>query len=557
MADPIPIADLRRCVATLRSGRRLHVLIFLGFLALALVVTYPQARCFTTCVPPHMDPYFSMWRLGWVAHQIVHDPAHLFEANIFVPEHDTLAYSDAMILPGVALAPLFWLGANPVATYNGALLVALALSGLTAFVLARRLTGNVMAGVIAGMIYAFAPFRFTHYVHLEVQLVFWMPLALLLIHKIACEGRIRDGAWLGLVMAAQVHSTVYGAVFLGTYCTLFVALLLILQPPSSLKRVGASLLMATTLTVALSAPYATVYARAARRVGNRAEVEVSAYSASLRDYLHAPASNRLYGRTAVTDPIWSDEMNLFPGIVALSLAAFGVALGADRRRLVYVGGLLFAFDLSRGLHGVAYPFLYHYVAPFRGLRAAARVDILLTLSLAMLAAYGASSLLAVIPRSLWRRVSLGVTVIALITEYASRPPLAVATFPTDVDRWLAKQPSVVILELPLEAEGVRASPNSVYMFQSIGHFQRMLNGYSGFTPPSYAHMRQVMENFPDDRSLELLRERHVSFVVLRGDQYRRNEWPDLMARLAVRTDISLAATFSAGNHPEMVYAVRR
>jgi len=121
------------------------------FLALTVVVTYPQVRGLGTSVPYHSDPYFSMWRLGWVAHAIHTDPRALFEANIFYPAHDTLGYSDAMLLPAAAVAPLFWAGINPVLIYNLALLGAFALSGYATFLLARVLTGSVTGSIVAGV----------------------------------------------------------------------------------------------------------------------------------------------------------------------------------------------------------------------------------------------------------------------------------------------------------------------------------------------------------------------------------------------------------------------
>ena len=44
-----------------------HACIVLIFLALTVLVTYPQVRGLGTSVPYHSDPYFSMWRLAWVA----------------------------------------------------------------------------------------------------------------------------------------------------------------------------------------------------------------------------------------------------------------------------------------------------------------------------------------------------------------------------------------------------------------------------------------------------------------------------------------------------------
>jgi len=83
--------------------------------------------------------------MAWVAHQIVHDPLHLFDANIFYPERNTLAFSDAMLVPSAMIAPLVWLGVPHLLAYNLLLLSAFALSGAAMFALVRSLTGQTGA----------------------------------------------------------------------------------------------------------------------------------------------------------------------------------------------------------------------------------------------------------------------------------------------------------------------------------------------------------------------------------------------------------------------------
>ena len=234
-----------------------------------MLVTYPQVRGLGTSVPYHSDPYFSMWRLAWVAHAIHTDPRALFEANIFYPAHDTLAYSDAMLLPGTALAPLFWAGMNPVLIYNLALLAAFALSGYAAFLLARALTGSVTGSIVAGVVYAFAPYRFCHYMHLELQMVFWIPIALLLAHRIVANGRARDGVMLGLTVAAQLLSSVYVGVFSLTYFAVLMPALLVLTGVRHPRRLLVATAVGATLTIAIVAPYGLAYRHAARDVGMR------------------------------------------------------------------------------------------------------------------------------------------------------------------------------------------------------------------------------------------------------------------------------------------------
>jgi hypothetical protein len=73
---------------------------------LTAALTWPQVLQ-PTAVLEHRDSWFNLWRLAWIAHQLPRDPAHLFDANIFFPERNTLAYSDPVILQGLLGAPLY------------------------------------------------------------------------------------------------------------------------------------------------------------------------------------------------------------------------------------------------------------------------------------------------------------------------------------------------------------------------------------------------------------------------------------------------------------------
>ena len=76
-------------------------------ICLAAFVTWPHVMHLSTSIFSHHDPYFSIWRLAWVAHALATSPRHLFDANIFYPATGTLAYSDATLLEGVLAAPFF------------------------------------------------------------------------------------------------------------------------------------------------------------------------------------------------------------------------------------------------------------------------------------------------------------------------------------------------------------------------------------------------------------------------------------------------------------------
>ena len=122
-----------------------------------------------------------------------------------------------MLLQGFAAAPLIWSGLSPIAVYNGLLLLSIALSGWAMWLYATRLTGNAWAGVLAGIAFAFVPFRFDHFMHLELQATFFLPLTLLWTWNARSRrGSRRDAALTAAAFAGQVFSGIYYAVFLAT-----------------------------------------------------------------------------------------------------------------------------------------------------------------------------------------------------------------------------------------------------------------------------------------------------------------------------------------------------
>ena len=124
-------------------------------------------------------PLFSAWRIARIAHQLAHDPRHLFDGNIFYPLPLTLTLSDATFLQALLGAPFILAGADPLIVANGLTMIAFPLCGLAFFVAGWRLTGDPYAGLVAGLLGAWYPFHAEHYSHLELHWVMFAPLAVL------------------------------------------------------------------------------------------------------------------------------------------------------------------------------------------------------------------------------------------------------------------------------------------------------------------------------------------------------------------------------------------
>jgi len=486
-------------------------------------------------VPDPGDPLLSIWRLAWVAHQLPRDPMHLFDANILHPNVLTLAYSDAMLLPAAVGAPLLWLGVHQVVVYNIILFASIVLSGVMMFLLVRALTARADAALVAGMLFAFCAFRFDHYSHLELQVTLWMPLGLFWFHRTITTSRLRDGLLTGLAVALQGLSSLYYGIF---FSTLLVCLTMVLSAVryNDVRRAVRPLVAGGLLAAVLLLPVTIPYVHNRSIVGERDENEVHYYSAVPADYF-VPNRQSIYWGPQVTS---KPERDLFPGVMPIALAAIGLAPPFSAVRFAYLGGLAFAVDASFGLNGGVYPFLYEYLLPFRGLRVPARFGMIVALTLSVLAGFGVARTAGRIKRPMIRRTL--VAGLALAALFEARPVLSLEPLwrqPPPVYAALPDDRVSVLAEFPFPSPGEVFGHDFYFMYLSTFHWNRLVNGATGFLPQDYLAFRRLMHEFPSDRALTALRGRGVEFVVIHGGFYGSSAYARVVADLDGRSSLRL------------------
>ncbi len=511
-------------------------LVTLFFVGLAIVNTYPLAARPGSVIGQHGDAYFSVWRLAWIAHQLVTDPRHLFDANIFYPEAATLAYSDAMLLPGAVLAPLNWAGIPPLVIYNLTLVGAFALSGIAAYVLVARITGSLLAGLLGGVIFAFSPHRFDHFDHLELQFAFWIPLATLFWHRAVASGRARDCLLVAACAAGQVLSCIYHGIFLLTWLGGLTAFWYIRTPVRAVRPLALMLALPSIVLALYSVPYLGNR----ERLGDRRVSDVAVYSAEASDFLSAPNNSVLY---AWTERLGAPERHFFPGFVAIFLVVIGIWPPFDRVRVVHIAGLLLALQLALGFNGLIYRALYEWVLPFRGMRVPARADILILLGTAVLAGFGLQRLVTLFKSRRVASIAAAALVGVAAVECLANP--AVREVDDQVSpwyTWLGTQRDAVVFEWPVTVPWRLYNMIDVtYMYRSTLHWRPLVNGYSGYYPRSYKELLINMRPFPDTDSIEYLQQRGVTMLVVHDVPGARTPYAEAALRLSRDPKISIVA----------------
>jgi hypothetical protein len=425
-------------------SRGAAVVLFYSILAVGF--TWPLAPALATRVIAHFDPPFSAWRLARVVHNVT-EGSPFFDGEIFWPAAQTLAYSDATLVQAAIAWPLLAAGFTPLAVANLLMLAGVIGSAGAAYLLARRLTGHTGGAVVAGLVFAFAPYRRDHLQHLELQWAFWTPLALWAWHRALDRGTARDGLLCAAFVLLQLLSCIYYGLFLAVTLAIVCPLTLIARRGNLGRPALAGLTAGAVVVAAVAAAYSRPYEIARDLVGERDLAETARYSADVSSYLAATPDNLLYG--PLTAPLGASEKRLWPGITPLSLAAAALIPSPLSVALVYSAATAVAWDASLGMSGRVFPVLRASLPAFRSLRAPARFAMIVLLGLSVLTSIGLARLARRFPG--YDDVVPAIAASLIIVEYGTLP-LSVQTIPAErppVYEWLSTQPRQVTLELPV------------------------------------------------------------------------------------------------------------
>jgi hypothetical protein len=519
------------------------------FAVLAIVETWPLATD-----PAHLsrndngDAMLNEWTIAWVAHQAPRAPLRLYDANIFHPERDTLAYSEAMIVQSAIAAPFLWLGASPVLAYNIVLLTGFTLTGWAATLVVARWTGDWAAATLAGIFAGFNAHTISRLPHLQAQHGEFLPLSLFALDVLLREPRVGHALKLAGWFVLQALTSVYLLVF-----TAFALAAAALARPDgwlgTRKRsvAGMVVLAAAAASLALS-PFLMPYWRAYHDQGlTRSLVDARWYSANWADYV--TTAGRLHA--TVWSRYFTSFTPLFPGAAALGLAATAVATGIawrDTRARMCAAMAVAGLVLSFGPKAPGYALLYQIVPLLRAVRAPVRFGYLVVIGVALLAGFGAVELRRRLSPATWVRAASALLMLAVIEPLAA--PLYFQRFDgiPSIYSAVAAETGAVVAELPLPPSRA-IFLNARYMLNSTRHFKPMLNGYSGFVPGSYHEHVAEIGGFPSAGAVAALERLGVTHVFVHADAYA----PDALKRI----EMEPALTEVSREPPIVLYRLRQ
>jgi hypothetical protein len=500
---------------------------------IAVVMTWPLVLDLGDVVPRDIgDPLAIAWQPAWGGHALPNQPLDFFDANRFWPISDSLAFGDALI----GYAPAGMIGDGPedaLVRYDLLFIFSYALAFFGAYLLAREIGIGPAGAAVAGVAFAFAPFRLEQDGHMQVIASGGIPLSL----AFAARGiRLRRPWWLfaaWLVAAWQVSlGFVLGLPFaygLAAACVVaaVVWLLKARRPIPRRMLVGgiAGAIAFVGICGVIARPYLEIadeFPEAKREVS-----EVAGFSGPLDVFITAPRENFVWGD--LTEEIREDlenipEKTLFPGLLILILAGVGLASRSlnRRARIVLLLGAVAIMVLELGFReedGLLWPYrvLYEALPGWDAIRTPGRLATFSSLALALLAAAGADAVWRAVRRNVYPAwvAAAAVTLLSLgiATEGRSLPfdPFDDQAMPEvpDLGTSTADVPAPQ-LHLP----ATTPEHNRAYQLASTEGFYDLVNGRASTNPSTVLGLIDAMTTFPDAASVQRLQQWGVRTVVI-------------------------------------------
>ena len=508
-------------------------------LAFAVLLTWPlAARIGSAGRIDSGDGRHGVWNVAWVAHTLTTHPASLFDANIFYPHPQTLAYSEANIVAGLLAVPVWVTTGNPYASFNTVVLLAFAGAALAGFLLVRVLGGSRLGATLAGLTYGFAPYTFSHIPHIQLLMTCGPALSMAAMHHFTKAPSWRRGAALGGALAVTGLACAYYGIFAALIVAVGLLWSAIGERRLKDRRFWIGIGVAVLVVVVVVGPFFVPYLDVRRAGFDRTLADAALFSTDGSAYVVSPSL--IHGWMLPLVGEWRGV--LFPGFLAVFLAGVAVVVATRSRTALsrgtvglYVTVGLLAFWASFGPDAGLYALLYHVVPGFSFLRTPVRFGMIVTLCAAVLGGLAVTWL----QQRRWKAgpwLAAAMLVVAVAESYVGPLRLADAPELNNAYRRLAIMPRAPVAEFPFFQGAVDRHRQTEYMLMSTFHWQPLINGYSDHVPAGYSEDAPRLATFPSTDAWEVLRAREVRWVVVHFNSYPPEVSPALRAQLLKMTD---------------------
>ena len=508
------------------AGLRQNIRALLGYIFLTAVLTYPLIFKINNQIMDYgaWDSFGTQGVLWWF------DKA-IFELGVN-PLHTN--YFHYPIGIDITNCGIIWILLLPIThvfgaivSYNMYVLLTFIIAGFGTYLLVKYLTNDMRASFIAGIVYAFSPYHFSHAMgHISIMSIQWIPLYVLFLMKMIRDKRRLDTCLCAIFFSLTALSSWTLAIYALIFSVLYIIYVLYTDREfvisySFLKE----FMVFGIISAVLITPFALVLVK--NMLTNpqmyKPLTDFVIYSADVLGFVLPSPMHTLFGE--YTYPIYRHftgniaENTTYIGYTVLMLSFFAIW----KIRTKYIGFLVFSslifFILSLGpvLHingiftipvsglnidsfvrsiGIQLPdkafdvLSSHLAIPLPGLalhympilsmaRCPNRIVVMLMLMLAILVGYGISEILKGIKNTNKQQIFCIVIGLLIIFEFLSIPlPMSSATAPDFYHQMSNDKEDYAVVELPMGYSPPASSYLPIYPFYQSIHGKKLVGGTS-------------------------------------------------------------------------------
>ncbi len=524
--------------------------VFLLFVFSALYITHPLIFHLGDYVTSFGDELFIAWNHNWIIHSFFTNPLNIFNANIYFPYKNTLAFSEPFITSGVLSIIPVWLVKQPIAAVNFILISSIVLTGFAVYLLCLKITKNHLASFASAFLLIFSPAFLDKKTHLQVMALEYIPLSILFTLIYLKKEKFIYLIFSALFFLFQIYNSFMPGYFLVFFYSIFLSVLFFSKKVEFAKLINKKSLILVLTTIILTIPLITPYFKVSKEFNGKRDIRDAIHFAlQPEDFFVANEHSRFNKLlTIVQNPTsYPKNAEIKPGFIGgifsflfiASLIKFPYYL--KKKNIFYITFFIVSIlglilSLGPALHfnrqTIHFPFLiplpyglFYYLLPgFQGFRNSARFEMLFILMSTIPIAVFLSDWFKYLKNK--KYLFFGLLMLGIILEFPGPikffPIAQTKDFPFE-HKFLATTPvDSVYLEMPIynwnmfpySGEELRRE-----YFSTI-HFRKSVNGYSGFSPYPWQDMTyRLAQTFPDEKSIREIKKIGVSYLVIHKNEY--------------------------------------
>lgn len=215
---------------------RVKVVVFLGYLLVGIVFTWPLILHFDTHVIQKgaipVDAGQNIWNLWWVRQALLTGSNPYLTRYLFYPEQINLFWQ-TLGLPNALLVLPILLGAGPLVAFNMLILLSFGLGGYFAYRLGRAILTDRIAALVVGFVFVCTPHHMQPLLGgaLEIVAIQWIPLYVLLLMWALQRQTVFSVLSTALLLTVTTLASHYYGLFCAVYTLVHVLLAAIRVAP--------------------------------------------------------------------------------------------------------------------------------------------------------------------------------------------------------------------------------------------------------------------------------------------------------------------------------------